>query len=308
MDTITHGLVGYAIYRLGRPAAPAPGTERPLLWGTVLAAELPDVDMVSALAGSGASLVWHRAWTHSFVGVAALAALLALLMLRRWPALERGRLFLLTLAAGLSHVIIDLFTSYGTKLLLPWSDVRYALDVMPLTDPVLLALLAAFVWAGRRGAARAALWLLVAAMLAYGGWRTYVHEAAVAQVRAALPAATEAAVMPVLGGLTKWRFAAVGPEGFTGGYVEYGGATAPDLFVPDAAGHPAVRAAAETETMGIVRGFARFVAFRVEREGELWHVTGFDPRWAQPGRRMFAGHVWLDGDLRVIREEIRQRD
>lgn len=309
MDNLTHGLVGYALYRLTEPAAPADqNAERALKWGTILAAELPDADMISTFFGPGASLEWHRTYTHSLPGVVLLSGLVALAIGRLWPGLPRGRVFALTLAAGFSHIFLDMLTAYGTAVLLPWQQTRYGWDVLPIIDPFLLALLALFLWAGQRGKRKLVLWTLAAAMTIFVGGRAYIHDAALQEVRAKLPAASRAALMPQMGSITRFRFAAQGPDGYTCGYVSFRGEVAPDLFIADISGHPAVQAAAATRTMAVMRRFTRFTAYRLAREGGLYELTVFDPRWALPSRTTFVGHIWLDEGLKVVREEIRQHE
>lgn len=308
MDNLTHGLVGYAVYKLATPADLAEkGGERGLKWGTIIAAELPDADMLSIFFGAGTNLVWHRTYTHSLPGLVLLSSLVALAVCRLWPGLPRGRVFALMLAAGFSHSFLDLLTTYGTKLLLPWRQTRFGWDILPIVDPVLLALLGAFLWAGWRRKGRLVLWGLVVAMVLFVGWRTYVHDAVLAQVRTALPAASSVALLPQIGSVSDFRFTARTPEGFTCGSVTFRGPVTPDLAIADIAGHPAVKAAAATRTMTVMRDFTRYTAYRLAREDGLYHLTVFDPRWATPGRTMFVGHIWLDEGLKVAREEIRQR-
>jgi inner membrane protein len=308
MDNLTHGLVGYAIYKLTAPAQPVDErAERGLKWATIVAAELPDADMLSAFFGAGTNLMWHRTYTHSLPGLVLLSGLVALVACRLWPKLPRGRVFATTLTAGFSHSFLDLLTTYGTKFLMPWSQTRYGWDILPIIDPFLLILLAAFVWAGWRYKSKLVLWGLVVAMVLFVGWRVHTHDAALAQVRAKLPSATSVAIMPQIGSVSDFRFAARTPEGFTCGNVNARGEVAPDVFIADITDHPAVAAAAATRTMSVLGDFARFSAYRLERENDLYRLSAFDPRWAMPGRTMFVGNVWLDAGLGVVREEIRQR-
>ena len=53
---------------------------------------------------------------------------------------------LLAILVLFTHPIIDVFTSYGTQLLAPFSRHRFAIDALPIIDPVYsLALIAALV-------------------------------------------------------------------------------------------------------------------------------------------------------------------
>lgn len=145
-------------------------------------------------------------------------------------------------------------------------------------------------------------------MAGYIGWRGYLHDGVQAQVRAAFPSAQAAEVTPVIGAIDKWRFTVRLPDGVSCGYAFSGGAMETDIVIADISGHPAVKAADATYSAAVLHKFARNVAYRLETKEGFWHVTIFDPRWAFPDRTMFVGHVWLDGQLIVVKEEIRQRD
>jgi len=307
MDNLTHGLVGYTIYKLAAPAMlQEKKTERRLLWASVLASELPDADMISALWGTGASLVWHRGFTHSLPGVTLLAVGLFFLFTKLWPFLPRQRLFGLLLTAGALHSFFDLLTSYGTRILLPWRQTPYAWDILPIIDPYLLAVLALLVWAGYQSRRKALIWALVVLMAGYVGWRVQLHDEAAAQVRTHLPMVEEIIVTPVIGGIKSWRFAARLPDGYSCGSVDVGGGVSPDVFIADVSAHPAVRAVAGSKTMAEYSLFARMIAYKLTKEDGLWHVMVLDPRYALPGRTIFTGHIWLDDNLNIVREEIKR--
>lgn len=308
MDNLTHGLVGYTIYKLTAPSQTQDKkSERRLLWASVLASELPDADMVSAFWGIGASLEWHRGFTHSLAGVVALTAGAFFLVRRVWPALPPARLLGLLFAAMGLHSFFDLLTSYGTKILLPWRSTPFAWDILPIVDPYLLIILAGILWSGYRNSRKTIIWGLAILMAGYIGWRVQLHSDAVAQVQAALPAAREVIATPVIGGIKSWRFTARLPQGFSSGRVELGGEVATEVFIPDISNNPVIQAAAASKTMALYRGFARMTAYRLEREEALWHVTVLDPRYAMPGRTMFTGHVWLDARLNIVGDDIIQR-
>jgi membrane-bound metal-dependent hydrolase YbcI (DUF457 family) len=90
---------------------------------------------------------YHRAITHSFVGLPFFAVLLAGLtrallpwVKRRWPRfhdLESPPLGMLTLIYGVgiaSHILLDGMTSFGTRMWFPISRVRVAWDLLFIID------------------------------------------------------------------------------------------------------------------------------------------------------------------------------
>ena len=125
----------------------------------VLASNAPDIDIVTTAGGALNYLAWHRGPTHGPLGVVGLGLATAALVWagQRW--LDRDRRSehapYLTLA-GVSivgvvlHVLMDLPTSYGTRLLSPFSWRWHAIDLMPIVDIYLLIVLAAGLLVGRR--------------------------------------------------------------------------------------------------------------------------------------------------------------
>lgn len=151
MDNLTHTLCGalLAKTRLGKlsPLAPA---------ALLIGANLPDADIVVALFGGDAMtrrasyLLHHRGITHSLLGIAAQALLLAAAVRfieRR--ELERSgeralawRCHLLPALAGLlTHPLLDWLNNYGVRPFLPFSDRRLFGDLVFIVDPWLWLLL-----------------------------------------------------------------------------------------------------------------------------------------------------------------------
>lgn len=186
MDNLTHSFVGLA-------AAKA-GLERVSPYATavcLLAANLPDSDLVTVLAGRWVYLHQHRGVSHSIIGtfVLSVALPLAVWAVDRLVARMRGRpprarlrgLLLASLAVGASHPLLDWTNSYGLRPLLPW-DARWLYgDLVFIIDP--------WLWLSLGGAAflltattkrRVLAWSVLAALLTAGvllvperGWTTY---------------------------------------------------------------------------------------------------------------------------------------
>lgn len=155
MDNVTHTLFAVTLARtpLGRAGR---GTTAAL----VLASNAPDVDIVSAARGGTASyLQWHRGPTHGLPGVIGLGLTVALIVwiatrLRqdRMPDAPRASLPILAAISALGvllHILMDLPTSYGTRLLSPFDWRWFAFDWVPIIDVYLLTALSATLALGR---------------------------------------------------------------------------------------------------------------------------------------------------------------
>ncbi|MGE5188668.1 MAG: metal-dependent hydrolase [Gemmatimonadota bacterium] len=180
MDTVTHGLTGWLIAR----AVPTEKNGKAATAAVVLGSVLPDADHVASFFGSEAAVRFHRGISHSFAGVAVSSLLVALLFYRfgKWKDLKK--LYLLTLAGQLSHIALDVITSYGTQVLQPFSDARVSFDLLFIIDLLFTGIVAAGIWLSRRhrpAMARGAL----AALALYVGFTAVLHARAEDAVRAA---------------------------------------------------------------------------------------------------------------------------
>jgi inner membrane protein len=169
MDPLTQGLLGAACGQalcgrsLGRHA---------LVIGA-LVGMAPDLDVLANATGPLAEWTWHRSATHSLWFGPAIGPLVGY-ALRKW---KRGPLrawVVLAVAALLTHPLLDLFTTYGTQLLAPFSRQRFALDAVAIIDPVYSLVLAAGIalglrWGPSSPRSQGAAWAALALSTAYLG-------------------------------------------------------------------------------------------------------------------------------------------
>ncbi|WP_338667115.1 metal-dependent hydrolase [Pseudodesulfovibrio methanolicus] len=132
MDPVTHlssGLMGGLAARKWFPDG------KFLVPACMLAAWIPDVDIFFG-DGPEFNLIYHRGISTSFFGTFFLALALAglyKLVSRRTPFVKIAALFY---ALALTHVWLDLITTYGTQILAPFSNHRFALDGAFIIDPL----------------------------------------------------------------------------------------------------------------------------------------------------------------------------
>jgi inner membrane protein len=147
MEPVTHFLFGAAMGRAGlnRKTALATAT-------LTLAAEAPDLDVLSRFGGSAFGMNHHRGFTHSFLGVPLVAAAVVGFIYLLWRLRGRktrdpnlpvrwGLLFAFACLAGLSHILLDFTTSYGVRPFWPFSERWYSWDIVFIIEPVLLLVL-----------------------------------------------------------------------------------------------------------------------------------------------------------------------
>lgn len=165
MDNLTHSLFGWTLARAGL------GRGTPYATATlILASNAPDADIVTAVFGGIEYLAAHRGPTHGPLGVVGLGLVTAGVVAAwaRWRGRRRHtgadatgsagtvagvvtrraivRWWGLAMIGIAGHVLMDLPTAYGTRLLSPFSATWFAFDWMPIIDVYLwIALIAALI-------------------------------------------------------------------------------------------------------------------------------------------------------------------
>jgi inner membrane protein len=148
VDNITHSLLGATFAELALPAGAPRAARRTFFAAGVIAANLPDADLVYTRitpAPLGA-LLHHRGHTHTVAGLVLLGlARVAVLLLPRVrdgvsPAM-RGRLWTLIAVALASHLVLDAWNSYGVHPFWPVTSRWYYGDAVFILEPWIWLLL-----------------------------------------------------------------------------------------------------------------------------------------------------------------------
>ncbi len=153
MDTITHGiagaLIGKAVFGGEDLFASKPmNRARIITWTVMFGAIFPDSDILRDWFSNNPMLIltWHRSITHSLVCMPIFALLLAAFTRwfarwRKWDAPSFAALTGLYAIGILSHIFLDLVTSFGTMIWSPLQWSRPAWDLIFIVDFTFSALL-----------------------------------------------------------------------------------------------------------------------------------------------------------------------
>jgi len=153
MDTITHGiagaLIGKAVFRGEDMFASKPmNRARVVTWSLMLGAIFPDSDIIRDWFSRDPMLIltWHRSITHSLVCMPFFALALAALTQwfarwRKWDAPSFAALTGIYAIGILSHIFLDLVTTFGTMIWSPLKWSRPAWDLIFIIDFTFTALL-----------------------------------------------------------------------------------------------------------------------------------------------------------------------
>jgi membrane-bound metal-dependent hydrolase YbcI (DUF457 family) len=153
MDTITHGiagaLIGKAVFRGEEMFAPgAMNRGRVITWSLMLGAIFPDSDVIRDIFSHDKLLMitWHRSITHSLALMPVWALLLAWITgafakWRKWEAPSFAVLTGIYVVGILSHILLDLVTTFGTMIWSPINWSRPAWDLIFIIDFTLTGIL-----------------------------------------------------------------------------------------------------------------------------------------------------------------------
>jgi inner membrane protein len=147
LEPITHFLTGACLGRAGLNRKTALATLT-----LTLAAEAPDLDVLSRFGGPAFSFAHHRGFTHSFLGLPLDAAVVVGFVYLVWRLRGRklkdpnlpprwGLLFLYACLAGVSHILLDFTNNYGVRPFWPFSEKWYSWDIVFIFEPILFVFL-----------------------------------------------------------------------------------------------------------------------------------------------------------------------
>jgi inner membrane protein len=204
LEPITHFLTGACLARTGfnRKTALATAT-------MTLAAEASDLDVLGNFRGPVFGFAHHRGFTHSFLGLLVVSAVVVGFMYLVWRLRGRkikdpkllprwGLLYGFSLIAGLTHILLDFTNGYGVRPFWPFSERWYSWDIVFIIDPfIFLFLLAGLIVPAlfslidreigvhRRGpAGRFAATLALVGVVGLWGLRDYEHRRALNALQA----------------------------------------------------------------------------------------------------------------------------
>ncbi len=320
MDPLTHTVTGLFLSRTGLKHWTPLAT--PIL---MLAANAPDIDIVTLAGGSLNYLHYHRHLTHSILAMPVMALLPVIFVraLGRRP-IQWLAAFFIALIAVASHLLLDLTNIYGIRLFLPFSPQWLRLDLTSVVDlwiwgvlilgvvgPLIARLVGSEITSGaarNRHHGRGFAVFGLAFLLFYNCGRNVLHGRAMAQLDSRIyqgSAPIRVAALPDAANPLKWR-----------GLVETGDFYAVEEmnlaadFDPTRAAifhkpepDPALDAARRTATFEEFLRFSQFPFWRVSpvsepENGKLVEVL--DLRFGTPLAPGFMAGALLNGKLQVI--------
>ena len=324
MDNVTHSLTGLALSRAGLNRV-APHAA----WILLLAANAPDIDVVSLIHGSPAYLCHHRDFTHAIAFVPLLAVLPVLLvrLFVRAPFAWK-RAYLVSLAGVATHPALDWLNTYGVRLMQPFSPQWFQAGTTHVVDlwmwavlvtaalwPLLSRLVSSEIGVRTGSAGRGIAIFALAFLVVYNSGRYVLRERAVAVLDARLyhgRAPLRVAAFPHSANPFRWVGLVEGESFHMRHDVDLLGEFDPTAgqtyYKPEP--RPALEAARQTAPFREFLRFSQYPYWRVapldEPEGALL-VEAMDLRFGPPSNPRFVAAAVVDGTNLVRRASFRFR-
>jgi len=152
VDSITHTLAGALIAR-------AIDDEKVGPWETIAGLAMgafPDSDFVLGLFNRQFYLEYHRDFTHSLILIPIYALFFSWVFVKISKRNYFWSFYKICLPVLVSHVLLDLFTSYGTMVFSPFFEHRYAWDLIFIIDLIFsgiifFPLVSSLIWKKKSG-------------------------------------------------------------------------------------------------------------------------------------------------------------
>lgn len=297
MDPVTHALTGLVLKQLGfnRKAA------LPVL---LLASVAPDFDYITRFWGMDMFLRYHRGITHGILALVLVPAIIGLIF-----GYKKGFFYyyLISFLGYGMHIVMDLTTQYGTRILSPLDWEQYSLDLVFIIDPYIIIGLLSCLILGRMNRKRAALIAVAALILlfSYYGLRHYLHKNAAAFLRAKVDANTYK-ICPLPNGFLRWWFVTRSGDDIMVGFA--------DLFLQRICIQERYTVnlndyfIKRSETTRAVKNFLYFAKYPfadVKTEGDKVVVTWRELAYSFRAGDHFATRVLLDKDGKILSSEFK---
>jgi len=304
MDTGTHIVMGISLGGLAM-ADPAvvsnPITMTAVVSGVIIGSLAPDIDTVLKLRDNAVYIRHHRGATHSIPAVLMWPILIAGGLYFFFPEANLLHLWLWSFLAVFLHVFVDIFNSYGTQALRPFSNRWIALGVINTFDPIIFGahVLALIIWAFGANP----VWtisMLYIAMLFYYLARFALQAAVKHAVLNTIPGATSVFVAPTMR-FFHWRIAADTDRHHYVGRAYGRTINIYDKFMKkEMPENNLIQAAMKDKNIAAFISFSPLYRWEINEYGEIFEVRLIDLRYRSNDYYPFVAVAHLDKDCTII--------
>jgi inner membrane protein len=304
LDTATHVVMGFAIGGLAMldpVVAEHTTTAHSVLLATVIGSQVPDVDTVLKLRNNAVYIRHHRGATHSIPAVILWPLLITAIIFPFFSGTNLFHLWMWCFIAVFLHVFVDIFNSYGTQALRPFSSRWVALGVINTFDSIIFGIhiigLLFWTFGANPGYTFLIMYFII---FLYYVLRFQVQHAVRTSVKRLIPDSEEIIIAPTLR-FFQWRIAAMTKKHF---YVAraYGRSiTVLDKFKRVPVPHtPVIEKAKEDKNLAAFLHFSPVYRWETEEYDDIIEVRFIDLRYRSNGHYPFVAVVQLDYELNIV--------
>ena len=304
MDTGTHVVMGIALGGLSLMDPVVAGstlTTTAVIAGTIIGSQAPDIDTVLKLRNNAVYIRHHRGITHSIPAVILWPILIAGGLWLIIPEANLLHLWLWTFLAVFVHVFVDIFNSYGTQALRPFSRKWVALGVINTFDPIIFGIHVVGLLLWMLGLNPVPTFLTMYAIIfLYYILRFAVQHAVKNSVKHTIPDAHEIIVAPTIKFL-QWRVAAISKTHHYVGRAYGRSITIYDKFernpLPES---DLVKAALKDHNLSAFTSFSPIYRWEITEFEHIYEVRLIDLRYRSNDYYPFVAVAHLNEELEIV--------
>lgn len=304
MDTGTHVVMGIALGGLSLIDPVVAGstlTTTAVIAGTIIGSQAPDIDTVLKLRNNAVYIRHHRGITHSIPAVILWPILIAGILWLILPEANLLHLWLWTFLAVFVHVFVDIFNSYGTQALRPFSRKWVALGVINTFDPIIFGIHVVGLLFWMFGLNPVPTFLTMYAIIfVYYILRFAIQHAVKNSVKHTIPDADKIIVAPTMKFL-QWRVAAISKTHHYVGRAYGRSITIYDKFernpLPES---DLVKAALKDKNLSAFTSFSPIYRWEITEFEHIYEVRLIDLRYRSNDYYPFVAVAHLNEDLEIV--------
>ncbi|KIL47166.1 metal-dependent hydrolase [Jeotgalibacillus campisalis] len=303
MDTGTHIVMGFAIGGLAAidpVVASDPVTAQSVLIAAVIGSQAPDADTALKLRNNAVYIRHHRGITHSVPAVMLWPIGITAVIYPFFPEANLLHLWLWTFLAVFLHVFVDIFNSYGTQALRPFSRKWVALGVINTFDPIIFGIhiIGLIIWAF--GADPVPTFLIMYSVIAgYYVIRFMLQSAVRHSIKNTIPQADSVIIAPTIR-FYQWRIAAETKEHFYVGRAYGRSITIYDKFKKISIPDTEVFQKAQTDpNVSAFLSFSPIYRWELTESEDQYEVRFIDLRYRSNDHYPFVAVVQMDQNLTI---------
>jgi len=269
--------------------------------GIVGGSLVPDIDTVLKLKNNAIYIRNHRGITHSVPAVLLWPLVISVLLSFMMPGADYIHVWAWTFLAVFLHVFVDIFNSYGTQALRPFSNRWVAIGVINTFDPIIFALHIVAIVAWMLGANP--VWTFISLyviLFLYYLLRFAVKSAVKKAVCNTVPDATDIFIAPTMR-FFEWRVAASNDQCHYVGRAYKRSVNIYDRFkrepLPDS---PYIKVALEDPNIKAFVSFSPIYRWAISYAGDIVEVRLIDLRYRSKGYYPFVAVAHIDKNMDVV--------